>query len=209
LGSRYALLREEFLKWRAWQRVISPVGRKVLVTLGGSDPDNVTRTVVEALARVDIEGLETVILVGGLNPHLADLRETTKQLRSPARLLLAVPDMPELMAWADVAVSASGSTSWELAFMGLPSIMIVLAENQAGIAAALEREGVNLNLGEHTQISVERIIASLQSLLPDTARRSGMSQHGRNLVDGLGAERIVCLLTRNKIEDSTSHAFMH
>ena len=87
--------------------------------------------------------------------------------------------------------------------------MIVLAENQAGIAAALEREGVNLNLGEHTQISVERIIASLQSLLPDTARRSGMSQHGRNLVDGLGAERIVCLLTRNKIEDSTSHAFMH
>ena len=50
--------------------------------------------------------------------------------------------MPELMAWADVGVSAGGLTSWELAFMGLPGIVIVTAANQTGVAAALAIEKV-------------------------------------------------------------------
>ena len=57
------------------------------------------------------------------------------------RLVVNAPNMAELMAWADVAISAAGSTAWELACMGLPAALIVVAENQTGIAAALVREG--------------------------------------------------------------------
>jgi RimJ/RimL family protein N-acetyltransferase len=95
------------------------------------------------------------------------------------------------MAWADVGVSAGGFTSWELAFMGLPSIVIVIAANQTSVAAALEREAVIVNLGEHARVGVDQIAAALQSVFADSARRAFMSQRGRALVDGLGVDKVV------------------
>jgi RimJ/RimL family protein N-acetyltransferase len=94
------------------------------------------------------------------------------------------------MAWADVAVAGAGSTAWELAFMGLPSALIVLADNQLAVASALEREAVSLSLGWHAALSNERIGAMIQDLVLDQARRENMSRLGRKLVDGLGVERV-------------------
>ncbi len=65
LGPRYALLRREFTEWRAWKREVSPTGRRVLVTMGGSDPENVTERVVEALTLVGLADLEAIVVVGG------------------------------------------------------------------------------------------------------------------------------------------------
>jgi UDP-2,4-diacetamido-2,4,6-trideoxy-beta-L-altropyranose hydrolase len=130
LGARYVLLRREFLKWQGWRREIPEVARKVLVTLGGSDPDNVTFQVIQALQRVKVDGLEVVVAVGGNNPNDEAIQSAIQGSRSPIRMEKNVTNMPELMAWAEVAVSAAGSTSWELAFMGLPSMILILAENQ-------------------------------------------------------------------------------
>src|SRR5262245_37390535 len=69
LGPRYALLREEFLAWKGWQRTIPKVARKVLVTMGGADPANLTSAIVETLSRVEIEGLEVKVAVGANNPY--------------------------------------------------------------------------------------------------------------------------------------------
>ncbi len=191
LGTRYALLREEFLTWREWQREIPSVARKVLVTLGGADPDNFTSRVVEALDGLDVEAR---ILVGGSNPHLEKLKSEIGNRKSGMELVVDSTKMPELMAWADVAVAAGGSTSWELAFMGLPSLVLVLAENQVSIAAALEGAGVSINLGTQTCVTTEKIAATLQALLTDVTRRTTMSQRGRQLVDGGGASRITTRL---------------
>ena len=120
LGTRYVLLRREFWPWRGWRREIPAVARKVLVTLGGGDPDNVTLKVIRALAQVEIEGLEAVVVVGPANPHLEELQAAVKDTPHPIRLESNVTNMPELMAWADVAITAGGSTCWETAFMGLP-----------------------------------------------------------------------------------------
>lgn len=64
LGTRYTLLRREFWQWQGWQRTVPPVAKKVLVTLGGADPDNVTLKVIQSLQIVEVEELEAVVVVG-------------------------------------------------------------------------------------------------------------------------------------------------
>jgi UDP-2,4-diacetamido-2,4,6-trideoxy-beta-L-altropyranose hydrolase len=194
LGTRYVLLRREFLKWRGWKREIPEVARKVLVTMGGSDPDNVTLKVIQALQQVDMDGLEAIVVVGGSNPNHEELQAAVQDSRFPIRLESNVTDMPELMAWADVAVSAGGSTCWEIAFMGLPSLVLVLSENQQGIATGLDEAGVVLNVGWYTKASIAQVTKTLVVLLEDRGLRRRMGLQGRELVDGLGSERAVKFL---------------
>ena len=188
LGTRYVLLRREFLEWRNRERVVQPVAHKLLVSLGGADPDNVTAKVVHALRALDVEAR---VVVGGSNPHFGEL---SSAVNSPSSVLRDATNMPELMAWADVAVAAGGTTSWELAFMGLPSLMVVLAENQVDVAAGLASRGVVLNLGLHRQVDAEKIASPLRALLADAPTREQMSQRGRAMVDGLGADRVITLM---------------
>jgi UDP-2,4-diacetamido-2,4,6-trideoxy-beta-L-altropyranose hydrolase len=189
MGPSYALLRREFKRWQGWQREIPTMARKVLVTLGGADPDNVSLKAIQALKQVDVSGLEARIVIGPANPHRELLK---KELGDESRLhLLAnVSDMSDLMAWADVSISAGGSTCWEQAFMGLPGLILVNAENQRANAEALGREGVGINLGWHQDLSVERLSSQLQQLMVNSESRSLMSQRGQNLIDGYGGWRL-------------------
>lgn len=190
LGPQYALLRREFERWQDWQREIPTMARKVLVTLGGADPDNVTLKTIQALKQLDIPGLEARIVIGPVNPNLELLE---KEICDDSRLQLFrnVADMPEVMAWADVAISSGGSTCWELAFMGLPCIILIIAENQRGNAEALERENNCINLGWPQDLPVERITSQLKKLMLNFKMRSLMSQRGQNLVDGYGGLRLL------------------
>jgi spore coat polysaccharide biosynthesis predicted glycosyltransferase SpsG len=99
--------------------------------------------------------------------------------------------MPGMMRWADVAISAGGSTCWELAFMGLPSLVIVVADNQRGIAAGLAEEGAAVSLGWHADLAPPDIARSVRSLADDAAARRRMTARGRRLVDGCGGDRLV------------------
>jgi len=170
------------------------VARKVLVTMGGSDPDNVTLKVIQALQQVDLDGLEAIVVVGGSNPHYEELQSAVQDARSSIRLESNVTNMPELMAWADVAISAGGSTCWEIAFMGLPSLVLVLSENQQRIATGLDQAGVVLNVGWYTEASIVQVTKTLVALLEDRGLRWRMGQQGRELVDGLGSGRTVKFL---------------
>lgn len=166
LGTGYALLRREFLDRQPWEREIPPVARRLLVTTGGEDQDNVTAKVRQALRLVP--------------PHIV-VRDGES-------------NMAEAMAWADVAVSAAGSTCWELAFMRLPSIVIPVAPNQLPVAEAVARAGAAVNLGWHADVSPQRIAAAIDTLASSPDLRSSMAACGRSLVDGRGAERVAGLL---------------
>jgi spore coat polysaccharide biosynthesis predicted glycosyltransferase SpsG/RimJ/RimL family protein N-acetyltransferase len=192
LGPRYALLRQEFLAWRGWQREIPKAAHKVLVTMGGGDPDNVTGAVIRALS--DLPGVEAVVVVGGSNPNLAALNAAIGDRPSTVRLVANATNMPELMAWADVAVAGAGTTSWELAFMGLPCLLMVLADNQRSVAQVLDRQGVSKSLGGGRQIDPAHLARALGALLLDAGQRGQMSRAGRTLVDGRGAGRVVTRL---------------
>ena len=99
--------------------------------------------------------------------------------------------MAQLMAWADIAVTAGGTTCWETAFMGLPSLIIVLADNQEQQAAALDRMAVAQNLGWYHTLPPAEIKDAVAALLRDRRRREVMAARGSSVVDGRGAERVL------------------
>lgn len=192
LGSEYALLRPEFLA-ETKTREHPNVARKILVTMGGSDPDNVTKMVLLALARIDME-FEARIVIGGGNSRIAELDAIAGKYPGKLRLEVNPPNMAPLMRWADVAISGAGSTCWELAYMGVPSMVIALSRDQQAIAQGLADREIAVSLGWHASLSEERISEALEHLLTDRGRRVAMSERGQKLVDGQGAARVVKFL---------------
>jgi UDP-2,4-diacetamido-2,4,6-trideoxy-beta-L-altropyranose hydrolase len=195
LGTRYVLLRREFMKYIGFKRRIPERATNVLVTLGGSDPDNVTLKVIEALTVLNIQQISVKIIVGPANAHQETLQKALANANFKAELLVNPPNMPDIMAWADLAISACGSTCWELAFMGVPSLTIVIAENQRYIADSLENAEIFKTLGWHDAINSDVMVAELSVLIQDKKLRENESRLGRQLVDGNGAKNIVNIMS--------------
>jgi UDP-2,4-diacetamido-2,4,6-trideoxy-beta-L-altropyranose hydrolase len=193
LGPKYALLRREFIPWRDWVRSVSSECRKVLVMMGGSDPENLTGLVIDALQLAKLENLETTIVVGGSNPNFPELRRAAAQSGNGMTVLRDISNAAELMATADVAVSAAGSTCWELCLMGLPALLIDVAVNQTQVAEELQRRGCAIHVGDRS-VTKERLAEALMSLSGSEECRRSLSQRSRALVDGKGAERVVSVL---------------
>jgi len=191
LSCEYVLLRREFLKYKDWKREIPEKARKILVTMGGGDPDNVTLKVIKALNSLNDSDIEVKIVVGPANPNINSLEKELHNSPHAFGLLFSASNMPELMAWADIAISAGGSTCWEMAFMGLPSLIITLADNQAGIAEGLGKAGAGIDLGWHENISVKQCIQALKEILQDKNKRSRLSEQGQRLVNGKGKQKVI------------------
>jgi UDP-2,4-diacetamido-2,4,6-trideoxy-beta-L-altropyranose hydrolase len=195
LGTRYCMLRREFGAWREWRREIPTLGRHVLVTMGGSDPQNLSQLVIEALRGLD--DIEVIVIVGGSNPRFGDLRRTTSQFGGWLRLRNDVPNMAELMAWADVLVAAAGSTCWEACLLQLPMVLVDVADNQKLIAQGLDSRGAAIHLGTAGDVTEKEVANRVKSLLASTTERTALSEACGKLVDGWGAARVFCELTRS------------
>jgi UDP-2,4-diacetamido-2,4,6-trideoxy-beta-L-altropyranose hydrolase len=193
LGPRYAMLRREFHACRTWRRTIPEIGGKILVTMGGSDPNNLTMKVIEGIRQLSNLEVETVVLVGGSNPHLHAL-EASIPAQKAVRLVTDSTNVAEWMAWADVAVAGAGTTFWEMCYMGLPGILLVLAENQKCVAEASVKFGIAWNLEHETEVSVSTLSRKLAELLSSKETRAAQSKKGRKLIDGRGAKRVAALL---------------
>jgi UDP-2,4-diacetamido-2,4,6-trideoxy-beta-L-altropyranose hydrolase len=190
LGSRYCLLRREFSAWRDWKRDLPLVGRRVLVTMGGSDPENLTARVVDALALVGIEDLEAIVVVGGSSPH-AELVEGRAQGGKNISVRRDVTNIAELMAWADAAVSSAGTTCWELCLLSVPALLVDVAENQTALARELARRRCAIHLGGPRDFTAQQLAQELERLLRSAETRRALSVGCRELVDGRGAMRVV------------------
>lgn len=196
LGSRYALLRSEFLAWQGQrQRQTPEVARKILITLGGSDPDNITLKIIQALQQVDLPDLEVKVVIGPANPHLLRLQQAIEHSTGNLQLVTAAGNMPDLMAWADLAISSAGSTCWELAFMGVPSLLLILADNQRSVAFGMADAGAAILLGQGEEATPEKVAVLLVNLIRDRRRRARLAERAQALIDGNGAERIFLSIT--------------
>ncbi|MDA0768346.1 MAG: UDP-2,4-diacetamido-2,4,6-trideoxy-beta-L-altropyranose hydrolase, partial [Verrucomicrobia bacterium] len=191
LGSSFCLLREEFITVEGSSR---REGRpeNVLVSLGGSDPDNVTENALKLLEAAGTRPLNIRVLVGPDNTHL----ESIQAFKSKHRLSLVqnASNMPEQFEWADVVISAAGSTCWEWLHAGLPGAVVTIADNQVPISRALsETRPLALGLGWGTQLTevaqVRRLAAWMED--PDSATDQAMA---RKVVDGRGADRVAAYL---------------
>ena len=192
LGSEYIMLRPEFLA-EARFRDRSRVARRILITMGGSDTENVTRKVMQSLLHFGTES-EIRVVAGAGNPNVGSLQKSADDPSSNFRLELNPGNMAPLMSWADLAISAAGGTCWELAYLGVPMILIVLSIDQIPNAKALSQAGAADDLGWHANLSSQQIGHKVQELMDDVERRRVMSASGRRLVDGRGAERVVDFL---------------
>ena len=193
-GSKYVLLRKEFLEWCDWQRTIPNKGKRILVTLGGSDPENVTFRIMNVMNRFEDSELQVKVIVGPANPHLEKLTHLSTLSYLNIQIITNTGNMAHLMKWADIAISAGGSTCWEIAYMGLPAIVVMLAENQKEITKSLELNGVCFNLGWYEYFSDDFLFKALKELIQDKVKRENISHKGRLLVDGLGASRVASVL---------------
>jgi spore coat polysaccharide biosynthesis predicted glycosyltransferase SpsG len=174
----------------------------VLVTLGGADPNNCTEKVVEALGQLEREMLHCTVVIGESNPHKSSIRAAAERAGIPIDLRTNISDMASVMAEHDVAVSAGGSTCWELAFMGIPNVILVLAENQRGIAEGLEERGTAVNLGWHEAVGKEEIACQVTELIQEDDQRLEMARKAQNLVDGQGAR---CVLQEMNSQVAHNH----
>jgi len=191
LGPRYALIRPEFLACRPARRDVPETARKILVLAGGSDPTNLTGKIVEALSEWGEPGLDVRVVVGAANPRADALRGQIARCRVNVELHVAPRELPELMARAEMAVSAGGSTCWELALMQVPALLAAVAENQRWIAEPLAAAGAATYLGRCQDLTPAKIAVALSALSRDRASRERQCAAGCRLVDGAGAVRVM------------------
>jgi UDP-2,4-diacetamido-2,4,6-trideoxy-beta-L-altropyranose hydrolase len=199
LGSRFAMLRREFASRREWQRKITPVARKVLVTLGGSDPDNVTTLIIESLCLVGVAGLETIIVLGGSNPNGQSVERAACLFPGKLQVLKDVSNMAELMAWAELAVSAGGGTCYELALLQVPMFLITMAKNQEATCRVLGQCHAAIDAGWFHLLNRNRLSESLGDVIVDQEYRRGLLVTARKLVDGDGSRRVVERMTQVQV----------
>ncbi len=189
LGPRYALLAPGFVEADPGGRTYPDRARKLLVTLGASDPVDATSEVLSALTAIDISEVVVTVVIGGANQRRSEVRQLAEA--SGYQVVEDATDMPSLMADADLAITAAGSTSWEVCRMGLPAITVTLAENQRDIAAALSGVGVSVDLGWHDDVTAGAVQVAVTRLIGDQEERERMSATGRQMIDGHGAARVV------------------
>jgi len=196
LGPKYALLRPEFAALRAESLARPRQGiSRVLVFMGGSDPLNETTKALTGIARLgqvrDMARLAVDVVIGAANPHRRAVETACADLPN-ATLHVQTSRMAQLMADADCAIGAPGSSTWERCTLGLPAVVTILAENQAPIGEAVNEAGGHLLLGWHDAVSAEDYARGLLAL--DAASLNAMSTAAAAICDGAGAERVAARL---------------
>lgn len=188
LGSKYALLRPEFSHWRDYslKRRAKPEFKHLLISMGGVDADNITSRVLEALNDCELlKHINITVVMGANSPHLNSVQTLTKEMQFNIKVAVNVSDMAELMANSDLAIGAAGATTWERCCVGLPSIMIVIADNQKLIADMMHKKNAALFLDKSL---LPNICTYLSTALEQMNRLTSFSS---KLTDGKGVELVL------------------
>lgn len=186
IGPKYALLRPEFSKMREGALLArgGPL-RHVLIAMGGIDAPDVTSILLQALP----DTLQVTVVMGSAAPSLDRVRSLA-QARG-ARLLIDTPDMAQEMASVDLAIGGVGVSAWERCVLGLPSLMVVMADNQEPAAAALASAGAARLIGRAGDVDLPARLRVEIAALSDGGALETMSARAAVLCDGRGVPRVL------------------
>ncbi|MDH3348774.1 MAG: UDP-2,4-diacetamido-2,4,6-trideoxy-beta-L-altropyranose hydrolase [Desulfobulbaceae bacterium] len=190
LGPRYALLHSEYALHRKTLRDRNGEVSRVLVFFGGSDPQNMTGLTLEALSHVELRHLDVDVVVGANNLHRNALEKQARE-RLQTKIYGLRPHLADLMAQADLAVGAGGVTTWERMCLGLPTVLISIAENQRPASEALAGAGLIHYGGHVSDITLDHLTQQLKMLIHSADSLATMAMQDQLLVDGLGGLRLV------------------
>jgi UDP-2,4-diacetamido-2,4,6-trideoxy-beta-L-altropyranose hydrolase len=188
LGPRYALLRPGFAAARARSGVREGSLGRILVMYGGMDPTGETMKALRAMQRLPSLAVRIDVVAGSANRRCDPVRaECARDARM--RFHLDAANIPELMAGADIALGACGTSSWERCCMYLPAIAIIAAENQREIAAGLAKAGAAEILGWHADVTSDNLVRAVERMAGSPERLRAMSVRAGDLADGRGVAR--------------------
>lgn len=204
LGANYVPLREEFSAGAGYVQSrkelslgaanVTPAEEGgILITTGGSDSFNLAgQLLMEAMKYDALKEKEYHVVSGSLNPHIGEL-QALAQKHENIHIHCNVTNMAELMAESEVALSAGGSTLYELCAVGVPVIAFSFAENQERLVQTFVKRGIAQYGGNYRTDGnkmIQNTIAGLQKLCGDEALKTEYRRKALQLVDGRGAERI-------------------
>jgi UDP-2,4-diacetamido-2,4,6-trideoxy-beta-L-altropyranose hydrolase len=203
LGPHYALLRPAFGEARQRALATSAGGgdpasshsrvRRLLVSFGGSDPANISGLALAALSQLRLKGIQVEVLAGAANPHYEQLLAMCAA-EPDWQLHTHIDDPSAIMERADLVIGAGGGTTWERCCLGLPAIVIGLADNQHANAGALAADGYQVYMGDAGRVSEESIAGTVRVLIENAHWRRHLGSRCRSLVDGRGAQRCARVL---------------
>ena len=199
LGLDYVLLRQEFTPDARPHRETPETARRILFTFGGADPLRLTEMSIGVLDRVDLPHLEVTILTTGGDSETASLEKTIEASPHEIRLEANAPDVTKWMAWAEFAVCSGGTTVWELAFMGVPSLVIATSPAEELMMGGLGKLGLFQGWPRAREVTPSALASRLEVLLGDTDWRRGMTARGQRLVDGRGRDRVIAAMVANEM----------
>lgn len=188
-GVEYGALRDEFRKakkvpWEASEKV------RLLVTLGGSDPLNTTTRVLESLKAYDAP-LEVVVVVGAANRHKDAVLQSAQKLES-CEVVFDAPDMALLMREADAAITAAGQTTIEALFMELPTVNIMIADNQRLISSFMGEQGLSISMTADFEPTA--LVNAVKDLIEEkTLSREKLSEVAGRIATRTAVDALVCL----------------
>ena len=193
LGPEYALLQPLYAELHDRLPPREGPVRRILVSFGGADHDNLTGRTLAAFLELNYPDIGVDIVLSDNSPYVSAIRD---QAVGHANIHLHgnLPTLAPLMARADLAVGAAGTTSWERLCLGLPALVVTLAENQRPIAEGLHRQGLVRWLGHKNEVS-EQSIGQALAVAIEGGIGEEWSQRCRSSVDGRGVDRIGTALT--------------
>jgi UDP-2,4-diacetamido-2,4,6-trideoxy-beta-L-altropyranose hydrolase len=192
VGPRYALLRVEFMHVRNkihGTHTKQENLKKLLISMGGADAVNATSLILQALRSCNLPSS----IMGAHSPWLHEIERIAQKMPCATKVLINASNMAELMQTSDLAIGASGGTSWERCCVGLPSVIVTVADNQILGAKALEAIGAAIYLGGVNQV-LQRLPNSINNLISKPSQLIKMREAAFSLTEGDGCFRAVEML---------------
>lgn len=203
-GSQYALLRPEFAALRPYslRRRAHTALRELFITMGGVDQNNATGQVLHALGKCALPAdCRLTVVMGATAPWLDAVKTQALDMPWPTEVLVGVSNMAQLMADSDLAIGAAGATSFERCCLGLPSLMIILADNQRDIGTALQAAGAAQLI--EPQIDLEQQIAEQLRLFAEkNSRLRNMSVRAAEVTHGNGTRQVCEAIAQMALESA-------
>jgi UDP-2,4-diacetamido-2,4,6-trideoxy-beta-L-altropyranose hydrolase len=195
LGTDYALIRSEITSLRNHSLSRSRANiTSITVTFGGSDPADATGKIIEALANNPTMTFQINVIAGPANSRIAQLAQQCDIAEFD--LHVNPSNLPEILSNSDVAISATGTTVWELMCLGVPVLSVSIADNQLPAARALERDDLIEYFGKSSELSSESISQLIADNLSDPDKLANMANRSSEIIDGNGSARVVAAMSR-------------
>jgi UDP-2,4-diacetamido-2,4,6-trideoxy-beta-L-altropyranose hydrolase len=197
LGPQYALLRQEFINERKKLRKRDGILRRILIFFGGTDPTNETMKTLKAIESLNRNEIRVDVIVGLSNPHKEQVQKKCLSL-SHVNYYCQVNNMASFIREADLAIGASGSSTWERCCLGLPALSVCIADNQELIARESEKKGIGIYLGNSNEVDSDKIKREIEKLINSPDILLHMQKKCLSVVNGHGAEFLSNVLFEKK-----------